>query len=364
MSLLPYLTAPTILALLVGISASGMVHYLNVIVFIWFLLVIADALIRPTRRGGDRAKDVDRDRSLGWTIAVFSTFPLHVGLLIAALAAIETRSLDFQDFFLLVLTVGVARSLFGMSAAHEMLHRKSWVAFGVAQASMLSISYPHFRVEHLHCHHERIGTLDDPATARLGESFYSFYLRSISEGIVIAWNAEAVRLTRRGNPIWSMRNELLSSFALIALIYAVVGAAFGLLGICFFALQSVLGVSNIVLINYIQHYGLVRGRTAGGQRESIAPNHSWDSDHLVSNWLLFNLPRHSDHHCNGNKQYQSLDNLENAPQLPMGYLAMLWLALCPPLWRRVMDKRAQATWINRRAEAGESTLRFGCRAEI
>ena len=101
-------------------------------------------------------------------------------------------------------------------------------------------------------------------------------------------------------------------------------------------------MSLLEIINYIEHYGLFRREIAAGRYEPVEPWHSWNSSHRVSNWVLINLARHADHHLTASKRYQLLDTLNEAPQLPAGYSAMMLLALVPPLWRRVMDPRVLA----------------------
>ena len=94
--------------------------------------------------------------------------------------------------------------------------------------------------------------------------------------------------------------------------------------------------------NYVEHYGLLRTQDANGRYEPCQPHHSWNSNHLFSNWALFHLQRHSDHHAHPLRRYQSLRHFGNVPQLPIGYFGMFTLAYVPPLWRRVMDPRLLA----------------------
>jgi len=74
----------------------------------------------------------------------------------------------------------------------------------------------------------------------------------------------------------------------------------------------------------------------------LPPQHSWNSNHVFSNWALFHLQRHSDHHAHPLRRYQSLRHFDDVPQLPIGYFGMFTLAYVPPLWRRVMDPRLLA----------------------
>jgi alkane 1-monooxygenase len=93
------------------------------------------------------------------------------------------------------------------------------------------------------------------------------------------------------------------------------------------------------VVNYLEHYGLLRQTREDGRYERTAPEHSWNSNNVASNVLLYHLQRHSDHHANPLRRYQSLRHFEEAPQLPTGYAGMIVAALIPPLWRRIMDPR-------------------------
>lgn len=89
----------------------------------------------------------------------------------------------------------------------------------------------------------------------------------------------------------------------------------------------------------VEHYGLERRRQPGGRWEKVDPTHSWNSDFVLSNLVLFQLQRHSDHHAHALRRYQLLRHFDQSPQLPGGYGAMVLLALVPWAWRRVMDPR-------------------------
>jgi alkane 1-monooxygenase len=124
----------------------------------------------------------------------------------------------------------------------------------------------------------------------------------------------------------------------VALFGALV-AAFGLVVLPYLLLQAALGFSLLEVVNYLEHYGLKRGRREDGRYEITRPEHSWNSNNVASNVLLYHLQRHSDHHANPLRRYQALRHEDDAPQLPTGYAGMIVLAAIPPLWRRVMDRR-------------------------
>jgi alkane 1-monooxygenase len=116
-------------------------------------------------------------------------------------------------------------------------------------------------------------------------------------------------------------------------------AVFGLRVLPFLLLQAVLGFPLLEVVNYLEHYGLLRQRRPDGRYERTRAEHSWNSNNVASNVLLYHLQRHSDHHANPTRRFQALRHFDEAPQLPTGYAGMILLALVPPLWRRVMDPR-------------------------
>ncbi len=188
------------------------------------------------------------------------------------------------------------------------------------------VTYPHFAIEHVFGHHRRVATWDDPGTARLGEGYWAFAARAIPGGVRNAWRLKPTRM--------------LGYAASTSLVYAGVLAAWGPRGVLFFFAQGLIAALQLEAINYVEHYGLTRREAAPGRFEKVAPRHSWDSGHRLSNWVLIHLPRHADHHCSASKPFPQLEMLPDSPRLPAGYGTMVIVALLPPLWRRVMDPRA------------------------
>ena len=90
---------------------------------------------------------------------------------------------------------------------------------------------------------------------------------------------------------------------------------------------------------------MLRQKVGVGERERyerVDPSHSWNSNNIATNVLLYHLQRHSDHHANPTRRYQSLRDFEESPVLPTGYAGMIVLADRPAVWRRVMDPRVVA----------------------
>jgi len=306
-----------------------------------FVLVpLVDAVAPRNMRNaaaGDRAA---LEASAGYRLVTWVWVPVQIAL-IGWLAASAARG-QFAPLGLagLIVSVGVTTGAIGITFAHELIHRPGAFERALGEVLLASVSYTHFAIEHVYGHHRHVATPRDPATARFGESVYTFYPRTVFGSLASALRIERDRLGRRGLPAWHPLNRFWRYGAEQALLYGAVWAAAGAGAAAAVAAQAVVAFSLLEVINYVEHYGLERARRADGSYERVSPRHSWDSSHRMSNWVLINLARHADHHARAARRYQALDHLDEAPQLPAGYGTMFLVALVPPLWRRVMDPRA------------------------
>jgi len=107
-------------------------------------------------------------------------------------------------------------------------------------------------------------------------------------------------------------------------------------------IAGVLGIILLETVDYIEHYGLERKKITEHRYEDVTPIHSWNADFVLGRLVLFELTRHSDHHTTPSKHYQILDSKEEASTLPAGYPAMMVVALLPPMWFFIMNKRIPA----------------------
>lgn len=227
----------------------------------------------------------------------------------------------------------------GINVAHELGHRSNSLARFFAKAGLLPVLYQHFYVEHNRGHHKYVATPQDPATARFGENVFAFFLRTIPAQYRSAWQIESARLGKESLSFWSLQNSMLR-FTVYSLVYLTAVAVFYGLSMIPYALGIALtGVLLLELINYIEHYGLLRNRLPDGNYERVMPRHSWNSDHSLGRIMLFELTRHSDHHYLASRKYQILRHIDESPQLPTGYPASMLMALVPPLWFAVMNQR-------------------------
>jgi alkane 1-monooxygenase len=169
----------------------------------------------------------------------------------------------------------------------------------------------------------------------MGESIYRFALREIPGAFRRAWSIETERLARRGNRVWSADNQILQSLFLTAVVQLGLIIAFGWQMIGFLLIHNVFAWWQLTSANYIEHYGLLRLRDDDGKYERCHPRHSWNSNHIYSNLVLFHLERHSDHHAHPMRRYQSLRHFKDLPTLPNGYFGMYLLAI-PPERNRCM----------------------------
>ncbi len=238
----------------------------------------------------------------------------------------------------LALSVGVLGAV-GMNAAHEMGHKKDALERWLAKITLAQSCYGHFYIEHNRGHHVRVATPEDPASARFGESFWEFLPRSVFGSLRSAWRLEFQRLRRLNKSPWHLSNDVLNAWLMSVVLWGMMIAVFGPALIPLVIVQAVYAFSTFETVNYLEHYGLLRQKTANGRYERCAPEHSWNSDHIVTNLFLYHLQRHSDHHANPTRRYQTLRSIDGSPNLPGGYASMISLTYFPPLWRKVMDHR-------------------------
>jgi alkane 1-monooxygenase len=326
-------------AFLVGLK-GGWYTLLAPLVTTFVLVPIFDVAIGVDRRNPTEAEPGLVARA-AFRLAIWLVLPAQVAFVLWAASVVVKPSAGWVEKIGAVVSAGVEGGVIGITAAHELIHRQSRVERALGALILSTVSYLHWMIEHVAGHHRRVATPDDPATARLGEPLPVFVVRSMVGGYRSAWAIESVRLQRSGRR-WPLRNRVLwCSVAPIA-IGAALARAFGPGAALFFFAQSLVAIVLLETVNYIEHYGLERRLLRPGLYERVTPLHSWNASHRLTNYLLFNLQRHSDHHVWPHRSYRRLRQWEASPQLPLGYAGMALLAVVPPLWRRVMDPRVAA----------------------
>ena len=332
------LTLPPLVIWSVGLGGPWS---FTAVLVVFGLLPVLDLLVGPDQRNpGSDAEASALENSLFHRGILYVWVPVQMTLLLILFSQLGEYG-DLLTLVGLTLSLGVVTGGVGITVAHELGHRRSPWEQGLAKLLLVSVAYLQFHIEHNRGHHSRVATPEDPATARLGESFYRFLPRTVVGSTYSAWRLERERVERAGLSIWHPRNQMLwgllgpLAFAVIAWLLA------GPIGVAVFFGQAGVAISLLELVNYIEHYGLERRPRENGGYEKVTIHHSWNASERLSNWFLFNLQRHSHHHAHALTRYPALKHFEESPQLPTGYSGMILLALIPPLWQRIMDPRVR-----------------------
>lgn len=278
-----------------------------------------------------------KNKLFDWLL--YLNLPIVYGLVFYGLIVISTKSLETYEIIGIVLSVGIVLGVNGINVGHELGHRQATKERFIGKALLLPSLYMHFYIEHNFGHHLHAATPEDPATARYNQSVYSFWLTSVFRQYINAWAIQNKLLTNKNQSFFSFKNDMLY-YTILQLGYLVViWWVFGILGLSLAVLAAVVGFLLLETVNYIEHYGLMRLKTKSGRYERVKEIHSWNSNHIIGRIVLYELTRHSDHHFKSSKKYQILDCHDESPQMPFGYPTSMVLALIPPLWFRIMNKR-------------------------
>jgi alkane 1-monooxygenase len=323
---------------LLSFFSTGFVVWLP-IVYAWLLIPLVELVLKPDEHNMSAAEEelAKNDRLYDWLL--YMVVPLQYLSLACFLYNIANATTPAIDTMGKVMVMGLLCGTFGINVGHELGHRVDKVEQFLAKSLLLTSLYMHFFIEHNKGHHKHVATPDDPSSARLGETVYRFYFRSIMFGYLSAWKIAARDARKKGKPVFSVHNEMLQ-FQLIQVLFVVlIYVAFGGWATLVFILAAIQGILLLETVNYIEHYGLQRKEIAAGKYERAMPVHSWNSNHVIGRVTLFELSRHSDHHYLASRKYQVLRHHDNSPQMPTGYPGMMILSLLPPAWFYVMNRR-------------------------
>ena len=268
----------------------------------------------------------------------FALVPLLWGAFIYAAWFSQSVELSWAAQLGLIISTGGVGG-FCINLGHEIGHKKAPLEKWLAKLILAPTFYGHFTVEHNRGHHRDVATPQDPASSRMGESIWRFVLREMPGAFLRAWRLERERMRIDGQAFWSLHNEIIQPALITLALWVGLCVWLGPQVLLFLLPAALWSNFQLTSANYIEHYGLLRKKDSNGRYETCKPQHSWNSNHVFSNWATFHLQRHSDHHAHPMRRFQSLRHFEEAPQLPNGYFGMFPLAYFPPLWFWVMDKR-------------------------
>lgn len=259
----------------------------------------------------------------------------HFGLLPLVIWGLSRGAIGTAPWVALFVAASLFFGQVSNSNAHELIHRGKRALFGLGKWVYISLLFGHHTSAHNKVHHRYAASDLDPNSARAGEGFYRFALRAWPGSFRAGYRAEMTDLARRNgggrNPYLDYVGGALALMALALLVFGPIGMA-TYIGLAAYAQMQLL------LSDYVQHYGLRRETLENGKLEPMGPQHSWNAPHWYSRHLMLNAPRHSDHHAHPSRPYPALRLDGSMPRLPSTLPAMAALALFPPLWKRVMNR--------------------------
>ena len=329
-----YLVTPLIL---ITASSLGLLispsWSLSPFVWVFILVPIIDIMLPYLNK-----KDEQLNENLLHNFSIIIILPCILFLIIFGLVVVSDSSFSVFTVAALGAAVGMSGGSIGITTAHELIHRQSYFMRSLGVILLILCLYGHFRIEHVYGHHKNVATKEDPATARKGENFYFYFIRCVINSVISSWNIEKNILYKKNINTLSLQNRMLHYFVLEIIFLFIAFFIAGINGLVFVIFHSFVSIILLELVNYIQHYGLER-KMENGKYERFTDHHSWNSRHISANWSTFNLGLHAEHHQSASKHYPLLSQEEKVIEMPANYSIMLIMALIPPLWFFIMDRK-------------------------
>jgi alkane 1-monooxygenase len=292
-------------------------------VSILFVLPLVAIVIADRRLGDERRQPVAYQPAWPFDLLVYVLAALQLWTVYLIGHMYAQQSLFSMDLFMAMVVVGTS-SGFSIITAHELIHRPVWWERLLGRALLVTVLYEHFYTEHIRGHHVRIGTAQDGATARYGETFRQFYRRTVPQQFRSAWRLECTRLGDAQMRLFDARqrnNRVLHGVLAGALLATSMGYFFGATAFVAFVFQAQAASRLLEVVNYFEHWGLVRTTTR------VRSVDSWDTHSWFTYYALVGLSRHADHHAYASRAYQDLRVWDDAPVLPRGYVSLIPMVL-------------------------------------
>jgi alkane 1-monooxygenase len=309
--------------------------------FVFGAIPLIDLLvgIDPNNPSDEVLERLENDRYYRWVTYAF--IPMQYVAFIWTAWMMSRPQYDVADKVGMALSVGMVAGI-AINTAHELGHKKESHERWLARLCLAQTAYGHFYIEHNRGHHVRVATPEDPASSKLGENIWMFLPRTMAGSLKSAWRLEKKRFARRQQSHWTIKNDVLNAWAMTVVLWGALMALFGVGIFPYLVIQALVGIWLLESVNFLEHYGMLRQKMESGRFERVNPSHSWNSNNIGTNVLLYHLQRHSDHHANPTRRYQALRDYPEAPVLPTGYAGMIVLTWVPAIWRKVMDHRVVA----------------------
>ncbi len=305
--------------------------------FLYVLVPILEQILPLSSYNLNKAEKELAKESSFFDLTLYLLVPLHLFVIYSFLITVSSAAISALDLTACVLMMGTILGVNGINVGHELGHKTNHPFKMFLAHVMLTTSIQnHFVTYHNSGHHRDVGTPEDFSSAKQGDNFYYFALRSQIGGYFKTWKLESKRLTALG------KNKLINPmiiYTLIPLLFlTTIYFFFNFNTMLIYGITGIYGISVLEAQNYFAHYGLRRKKQENGRYEKVQPKHSWNSDHLIGRVLLFELTRHSDHHHMGAKPFQLLESKKDSPLLPFGYPMMLMLSYFPFIFKPIMKK--------------------------
>ncbi|SEK78971.1 alkane 1-monooxygenase [Aquimarina amphilecti] len=335
---LKYISAYTIpIVALLSISIQGVYTYLTPF-YVFGIIPFIELFTPSSIENLDDNSRLSKSKKQLFDWLLYINLPIIYIVLFYAIYTVTKHQLSTYEIVGIVISTGIVLGANGINVGHELGHRFSNERF-IAKALLLPSLYMHFYIEHNFGHHLKAATKEDPATAKYNQPVYFFWFTSVLGQYISAWKIQIQLLKQNNLSFFSPKNDMFWYLIFTASYLISIYLLFDITGFWIAISSGAVGFLLLETINYIEHYGLKRNKNKSGRYERVKEIHSWNSNHLLGRILLFELTRHSDHHYRASKKYQILDHHDKSPQLPFGYPTSMVIALFPPLWFMLVNKR-------------------------
>src|SRR6185295_14008738 len=241
------------------------------------IIPLLDWLIGTDPHNAPESAVTQLENDLYYRGIVYAYIPAQYIATIWGAWLVVTVNPPLLDLIGLIITVGIVNGI-AINTAHELGHKKGEFERWLAKITLAPVAYGHFYVEHNKGHHKNVATPEDPASSKMGETFWAFLPRTMIGSVKSAWNIEKERLTRKNKSVWSLENDNLQSWAMTVVLFGAITLWLGIAALPFLLLQAFYGASLLEVVNYLEHYGLCRQKEPSGRWERCTPAHSWNSN--------------------------------------------------------------------------------------
>ena len=332
-----YIFAFTIpLSVYISINSEG-IYTFTTLIYAFVCIPVLEIFLKTDDSNLSDIRKKEKKKNKLFDIFLYLNIPIVFSLLFIGLQNLKSNNYLNFEYLGIILSLGILLGTNGINVAHELGHRPSKFSRNLSKLLLMPSLYMHFFIEHNFGHHNNVGTPEDPATSKINQSVYSFWISSILYQYIDAWKIQKILLINKNKSFFSIYNDMILYLIIQSLYLFAIYLYFGPFILILSIIISILSFLLLETINYIEHYGLVRNKVDENRYERVRNIHSWNSNHFIGRIVLFELTRHSDHHFRPSKKYQILENKTDSPQLPYGYPTSIILSLFPPLWFKIMN---------------------------